>query len=770
MAEWFAWWGRAVVEHRVRALALSVLLSLLAAAAIGMRLRDGLPVDFTPQALFMDKGDDISRLQEIEAVFGREDNDVVLMVEGDLGTVEAIAFLRDLHADLEALDVVEGVDSLVDAATVRAEGELLVVEAPLDDADPAAAIARAASDPALAGLVIGRAGDITAVRVRLDRERERVADLAPAVATVVETARARPTPAGITVQATGVPFIRSEVVDLMIDDETRFLPLVAVLFAGTCLLLFRRFWSGLAPLFVVLVADLWVMGALLASGAVLNVLSVLVPTLVVVIGLSDGVHIVARYRDELADRAGDRADAMAATMRHMAMATFLTSFTTAAGFASLLVAKTQVVRDFGTHCAVAVLISWIAVMLVLPTWLAFVPTARVGGSLQTEAGRSLFEALHRLVARHPAPVLVTCLGMVVGALWLGRDVQSQSSILEMYQPEHPTFRAVHDADTRLGGIVPVFVYIELPPEADEGAVLTPELLRPMAALEAELRQRPEVGWASSPASWVARIHGLLTGAEGIPDSREAVAQELLLAEMSGELPLDALLTDDRRGARILMLTQDAGGRALMETKAIAEARAAELFAGTGARVDVTGDGLIASSGVAQLVDDLVRSVGLVVVVILVTMLVLLRDLRLALIAAVPNLVPLVFTLATLGVLGEDLQITNIVSFTVAVGLAVDDTIHFVVRYREERDHGHDVDDALHRTFHGAGRAIVLTSVLLVVGFGVLAWSDLTSTRWFGILSAVTMIAALLADLLLLPALLHLFDRRNRQAPTRSSSR
>ena len=169
--------------------------------------------------------------------------------------------------------------------------------------------------------------------------------------------------------------------------------------------------------------------------------------------------------------------------------------------------------------------------------------------------------------------------------------------------------------------------------------------------------------------------------------------------------------------------------------------------------------MLASDGVNKLINDLIHSLGLIFLVIAITMLALLRHVRLALIALIPNLVPLVFIMAALGVMGADLQTSNIVSFTVAVGMAVDDTIHFIVRYREERLAGRDKSLAIQRTFQGAGQAIVLTSALLVMGFGVLATSDLTSTRDFGILASVTMTAAMLGDLLLLPAMLHLFGSK-----------
>ena len=134
---------------------------------------------------------------------------------------------------------------------------------------------------------------------------------------------------------------------------------------------------------------------------------------------------------------------------------------------------------------------------------------------------------------------------------------------------------------------------------------------------------------------------------------------------------------------------------------------------------------------------------------------LLRNFKQSLIATLPNAVPLLFTLGTLALIGADLQTSNVVSFTVAVGLAVDDTIHFIVRYHQERKAGTPHVQAMTNTYLGAGHAIVLTSLLLVMGFGALATSPLTTTAHFGLLSAVTLGAAILADLLLLPAMLHL---------------
>ena len=284
------------------------------------------------------------------------------------------------------------------------------------------------------------------------------------------------------------------------------------------------------------------------------------------------------------------------------------------------------------------------------------------------------------------------------------------------------------------------------------------------ARQAQRGEAPVVGRfevQTADAGQVERLHGLLTAEAGLPDSRAAVAQELLVAELAGSEPLAGLVDDERRRGRVLVLMEDAGGRVYLQVQEDIRALAAQKLDPLGVRWALTGDGFLAAGGVDRLIGDLLSSLALIFGLIGVVFMLLLRDLRLALVALVPNLVPLVFTLATLAVMGADLQTSNIVSFTVAVGLAVDDTIHFVVRYRQERLQGRGTPDALRATFAGAGHAILLTSLLLVIGFSALSTSPLTAMRHFGILSAVTMGAALMADLLLLPALLTLVEGRQR---------
>ena len=752
--------GRAFVRRRGVALALVLAITVLSQLAMGLRVwRDGVPVDFTPQALFIDKGSEIDALREIETTFGREDNDLILIVDGLPPDEAGVAALRQLDETLSQAPIVERVDSPVSSSVLVEDGGALAAITPLEDRPPADALRLLSEAPVTRKLLVSESGRTVALRVRLDGGLERVADLAPQVHAVVDLARSVPLPAGASLHPTGVPYVRTEVTDRMVSDQATFVPLVGLMFGVSIAVLFRRLYLGLAPLVAVAVADMWAMGLLIGGGATLNVLSILVPTLVLVIGVADGIHLTARYREEI-DSGKTPEAAMGQTFRSMTLPCFLTTFTTGAGFASLLVADTSVIQAFGVHAAIAMVVCFFGVMSVLPTLLAWIPPDKVPAPATSSAwaDRAL-GGVDKLVSQRPVAALLACLAVAGTFGFVGSGVRPNSHLLEMYREGSPTYTAIKLSERELSGVIPVFFHIDA---GEPDAWKDPDLLRRLDELEQTMIAEEHVLWTASLAGYVRELHSILSdGTTALPDSQAAIAQELLVGELAGGAPTSGVLTEDGQQARVMALVADAGGRAFLPMRDRLNEEAKRIFEGTGLSVMLTGDGLLAAVGIHGLITDLLSSLALMFVVILATLSLLLRDLRLAFIACVPNAIPLLFTLGTLGLMGADLQASNVVSFTVAVGLAVDDTIHFIVRFQDEHRQRESLEEAITATFLGAGRPIVLTSMLLVAGFGVLCASDLTSTRHFGLLSSVTMVAALVGDLLFLPALLHLSGLRRR---------
>jgi predicted RND superfamily exporter protein len=750
--------GRLIMRHRVAATLLLLLLTVGAALGCLSRVGEGVPIDFTPQALFNEDEENAGALS-LRQYWGKDDNEVMVLLRGPVFTDEGLETLIALHRAVAADPEAEEVMSLVSVGVpIRDEGgavrvATLLSELPADARAMADLERRALAEPALAGALVAKDGGMATLRVSLPDALERAAEIKPAVLRLRAAAAGVPLPAGYRVSISGIPEIRTLIVDQLVSDQLFYLPADALIFAVVLALLFRGVIPGLLPLLTVGLATLWATGLLLGAGVTFNVLSILIPALVLVIGISDGIHLLARYREELAiDR--DREAAMGRTLAHLTVACFLTSFTTAAGFGSLAVASSRALRDFGTQSALAVMVAYAAVILGLPTLLAWVSVDGALRGIERRGStplRGWLVALDAAVGRAPWRALGLAAAATAIAVAIGSKVTTDSHMMELFPDDHPAVETYQALIAHGNGVVPVFAHLEAQrPEA----LKEPEVLAAIDALEREMLARDEVRWAVSPASSMRSVHRALTGQERLPDDEALIAQELFVLELGGDGdPLAGLVDPDWRVARVLALASDAGGHTFNDLAAWIEGRGGELLGGLGVAVTAAGDGIVASAGVHRIIDDLVSSVGLALAIIGGTLLLLLRDLKLAVLAMIPNVITLAFTVATLGVMGENIQTGNVVSFAVALGLAVDDTIHFLVRFREEREGGAPLDQCLRATFLGAGPALVFTTVLLVAGLGLLATSSLSATSDFGALAVSTLVAALAADLVVLPALL-----------------
>ena len=367
----------------------------------------------------------------------------------------------------------------------------------------------------------------------------------------------------------------------------------------------------------------------------------------------------------------------------------------------------------------------------------------------------IFEWIHHFTTTKRMVIIALSGVLCVLVGWIASHITADSYILEMYDDEHPTVDALHTMEEHLSGIVPVFIYLE-----SDTSLYTIDGLNTVQQLEQKLQTYDFIPWTTSIASQQSVIHEILTETPGLPTTEDMLAQEQLLVDLSGGLSNDNVISEDGRKARILMLCKDVGGVNYLQFKKEFDAFAVTSLAPLNIRWAVTGDGMLASIGIDKLIGDLMSSVGLVFGIILIVLGLLLRNVAHTLLSFIPNALPLLSTLAFLELAGRDLQVSNIVSFTVAIGLAVDDTIHFVARYRSERQQGHPHSIAMDKTIKGAGHAIILTSILLICGFGLLTTSQLSSTFYFGTLTAITLVSAIVADLFLLPAMLNWWELRH----------
>lgn len=761
------WIGQAAALLLRRRLGVLVALALVTAAFAGGMPR--LQFDFSPQAFF-DTGDDESRFLEAhEATFGRSDNLVMVVVRRPAGVLDppVLRYVDALTARFADEPWVERVEGLT---TVK------VVRPPRDEFDPIEIGAlglevteeRIAGDPIIDGTFVDAARTATAVFVTVDSKYRRIAELQPLMRRLDEIVDGLEPPPGARVIRYGLPYLRAEVVEMLERDQLVLFPLTAAVFMVVLLLLFGgRPIAVAAPFAAIGVTVIWTSGLMGYAGEPVNLLTNVLPVMLFAIGISDSIHLLARYAEECG-AGGDGRGALVRATTMLAGACFLTSFTTAVGFASLLVSRTTILVSFGWLSAVGVVFAYVTTILLVPALLSF------GRPLQPRGGMSRESAVGRLAVRLGAAIVARPVRWLAGGLAIGvvmaagaLHTRVDTRVYEAFDPDSELYARQMVAERALGGLLPLEVSVRA---AERDRLRDPDILRRVWALQRFMESRPGVGVTLSPASFVRTLWVAVEGEKpapadplddpNLPRTREALAQLLLLGSMAGDdLPWDRVVTDDWRHLRIAARLEDRGSQYYMPVFEEIEARAAALFDGVdGVEVRLTGQGLTATTALVYFIEDLLYSLLLASVIIFGAMTLLFRSVRTGLISVVPNLFPLLCTFGYMGLAGIPLNATTIITFSVSLGIAVDDTIHFLTRFDEEHAR-HPVEEAVRRTMRHAGRPILMTTVLLCLGFGVLMTSDFLATARFAWLVVITMIAALPGDLIILPALLRLFARR-----------
>lgn len=756
----------------------AVLAVVLMVGAVSAALALRVDADFTPEELFTYDGEQKRATESFRASFGNTDNVLVVLVEADDVLQPApLTYVRDLSAYLAAQPYTAHVTSITRTPLPLRTGTARPIDAPISttamlsdlaagrlradaaiegdgpiDATAAADLsARLGQTPSVWGQLVSRDRRVAVVAVLIDGARDRVEELETVVADV-EAYLAAHAAAGLRTHLGGLPYIRVDVVRSVEADQTVLFPAA---FAVIFILLFATFrWApavGL-PLIAVGLSAAALMGGMGAVGEPLNIINNVVPILVIIIGISDSIHLVNRYGEELVSSGGNRRVAARRSLRTMMVALFLTSFTTAVGFASLAVSHLPILGRFGVTAAFGVLAAYAITVLLLPGALSLMPAPRRpladtrNGWVEGLIGR-LFEA----VARRRWPVLAGSGALLAGAIVLARGVPVDTAVHHQYDQGSAMWSSIQLLEHQLDGLRPVEVGLTAAPDRFRD----PEVVAAVDRVTRWARAESGVLSAHGYADLLRQAWFVATGND---DARTADFGDRGRLDALGALldrapdQLERYVTRDRSRARISLRMADIGGVA---TIAFVDRLRAELGRELPADVEVaiTGEGYTASAGLTTLTRDLLVSLLLAVVVIFGFMTLVLRSLRLGLISVPPNLLPLVATIAYLRLRGIPLSPATVIIFSISIGLAVDGTIHVLARFREEIAAGADRTLALTRAGRGTGKAVVVSYVSLIIGFIVFRWSTFVPVQQFGELISVTVAGCLVSTLVVLPALL-----------------
>lgn len=775
-----------VVDHRFAVLAGALL--VVALLAPGIRF---LAPDISFETFL--SPDDPARVEydAFRDQFGREDAIVVVARADDVFSAPFLDQLQAFHEDALALPHVSEVTSLLNARDTRAEGDTLLVGDllagwPLSAEGLEAARTRALANPLYRDSLISADARFTAVRIDLDTYSAEAS--VDALAGFEDGEEARPeyltsaetdafaaaffelaedhAERGLEMYGAGLPVMLYSVGQSMLRDMPRF---AAAAFGTIAILLFaffRRPVGVILPLAVVGLSVLSTLGWMGHWGTPIHLPTQILPSMLLAVGVADAVHLLTIFFREF-DGGASREQALRRSLGHSAWPVFLTSLTTAGGMASFVVVDIAPVAALGFYAPIGVFFALFFSLTLLPALLAIVPLRRREPSAGSASlGRGLVAA-GLFATRHPVKVMAVTGGLCLLAAWGGPRLVVSHNPPEWLPERSPIRTALDVIDENMGGTMTMEVVVR---GDGEGALRTPILLQQMATFGDQLEQASTDGLRArqtiSLADVVKEIHRALHGGgaehEVIPPDPDLIAQELLLFEGSGTDDLEEQVDSTYALGRISVRLPWHDAVRYVDYIDAVEAQARDRLAEAEV-VTLVGSLPLVTRTVRSVVYGVLESYGIALVVILCLMMLMLGSARMGLYAMVPNLVPMVLTLGGMGWLGLPFDSFTMMTGGIALGLVVDDTIHFMHNFSRSYARSGDVDAAVEETLLTAGRAIAVTSLALGLGFLVFTLSSMQNLVAFGQVIAFSVGAALLSDILVAPALMALVASRGARA-------
>ena len=747
-----------ILRNRITSVVL--LLAFVAFVSSGVAF---LQLDFSAKAFFGTGDPEQAFLAEHVERWGNDDQ-LVLIVDGGgqtLLTAPRLSAIDQLIEELDEIPVVSaatGVTSIPEMSfdLLRPPLPVALLDTLPEDAEAIGDWQRERlDDPALVPSFLSPDGHWAAILVALEGNTDDLVAVSELLAPVRDVMEDFQGQEGLQLQLAGIPAMRVAIADAIASDQLLMVPLSASLVALVLWAVFRTPHGVLVPGVASLVPLAMLLGFMGWVGRPMGLLSQVFLVLVPTIAVADAIHLVSRYHEESARRLArgephtdeTRRSAIVASMRHMGVACFLTSFTTIIGFLSLIATDMPVLRGFGVFAAAGIAFAYFTMLFIVPLALSATRKgARGRGPSDGSLDARVLIGSAEIAKRRPLLVLGLTGVVVCIALFGATQVQVDSVVTEMMSEGSGATTANQLVDQHLGGVIG----FEIDLEAPEARLRERPVLEALIDAEAKLKEDPLVRSVASPSSLFLTMTDRITGQRALP--ADGISGVWAMADQLGAS--SALVGPER--SRIVVRTTDPGGKQFIEAVERLGSVVDTALAPVGIPTRVTGTTYVSYRGVQSVSRDLLTSLLLAFGVIALIIAMLFRSLRLGILSLVPNIIPLLIAYGAMGLLEWQLDSAPAVAFTIALGLSVDATIHVLARFSEEhRVGGRPPGEAIRLSVLRSGRAIAITTILLAVGFSIQGLSSFPGNALFGALGTLIVFGALVANLFVLPALLRL---------------
>jgi predicted RND superfamily exporter protein len=687
--------------------------------------------------------------------FASDEVFIVIYKDNDLLSEASLKRLESVIGKIENIPEVARVDSLVNAQHIFAEDEILYVNKYVDEAREQPErkqeiLDSMATDPLLNGLIVAPDGQHTAVIIELTTDKERPVERGPLI---VEEVRMLFKQSGFNdkdIHFVGLMTTLAEVMNQSYFNVSRLFPYVCVVLLLVVYLMFHRLWPVLITLGVALMGVIWTYGFAVMLDRNINIFVALSPAIIIIVATSDVIHLCNAYLLVLSSGKSKR-QAILQSGTEVGTACFWTSATTFVGFVSMAFIPVPAFRVMGVILGFGVAVSLLLAMTLTPILFSLLkpPKTRTYEKSwsQIVLGKGLFR-VEEYILTIPWRVIVLFVLAFLASILGASQLVIETDFNKRFSENNWVRRDLDYYNNHFAGANFLEVFLDAP-EAE--GILDPETYARVEAFQQAVEAMPEVDKVASLVDLINTIDRELNPERAEPFSHELLAQYLLLFEMSGGEDLDRFMNFDRRTIRLAVRLAEDGAVFTYDTGNKVQELGKTLL-DNAAEVHPTGMTYLMGGFLDDIFLGQRRGILFAFATILVMMIIMFRSWKIGLWSMVPNILPLLALGGYVGYFWEATDSDTIVIAMIAIGIGVDDTIHFLTRLKFESARTDDPVLALQQAFHFCGRAMVTTTIILALGFMPFMLSDYFSVRIFGTLLPYTLIVAVLADILLVPAL------------------
>ncbi|HCH3498014.1 efflux RND transporter permease subunit [Vibrio parahaemolyticus] len=704
---------------------------------------------------------------EIQTTFAKTDNLAIVIApeDGDIFTPQTLSLIQKITVDAWQVPYSSRVDSIANYQHTEAFDDDLLVEDllyseyELTPERISKVKSIALSEPVLKSALVSEKGDVTVVNITVQLpEMDKTAEVEEVVssinAMIDRYQRAYP---DVTFHKAGIIAMNHAFMTAAQDDSSTLVPTMLVVILVFLTIMLRSILSVIATLIVIIGSVMATMGISGWAGMFLSTATVNVPTLIMTLAVADCVHVIATMRQSMKN-GFTKVQSIERSIALNFVPILITSVTTAIGFLMMNMSDSPVLRDFGNLSALGVMVACLLSVTLLPALLKLLPI-----HVKMETSQDQKHVMDRLgdfvVSQRRALLPLSVAVIVVCASLIPLNKVNDESV--EYFGQRNEFRQAADfMEERISGMTNISIAIKT---NESQGIAAPDFLNTIGEFSSWLRDQPETDHVATLADVYKRLNKNMHGDDeayySLPQERELAAQYLLLYEMSLPYGLDLnnQINVDKSSIKMVLTVANLGSVELVDL----ENRIYQWFAEHAPQYQVVASSpslMFAHIGETNMA-SMLSTLPITLVLISALLIFALRSVRLGLISLMPNIAPAVIGFGLWALMSGEINLGLSVVVTLTLGIVVDDAVHFLSKYQRARREGQTAEQAVRYAFHTVGRALWITTVVLVAGFSVLAMSSFRLNADMGQLSAIVIFIALVVDFLFLPTLLMLFDKK-----------